>query len=898
MDSGQLNSVSSVERERRSVVIVTAMGLEAEAVTCHLRNLDEVCSASGVVYDCGRFDGGLVQWNVAVAECGIGNAAATHIVHDAVNYLDPDVVLFVGVAGGLKDVDLGDVVVSTKIYGYHAGKAADSFEVRPILEWANTGLEQRARAVCRRKSWIGRIEPRDELPPKQLSAFVGPTAAGEQVVASEKSETYRFLQQNFGDALCVEMEGYGFLSAARFCSTSARVIRGISDFCDDRKSDRDAEGWQPRATANAAAFAVELLFHHQPPASVFHKAMEVPAREAGMQQQTHSPKNREARTEYSIEELKAAIERPAKNLLSREVGPAAWIPRDVERELQRIVGVDKNRLVCVLGSPGSGKTALLAKFSHECVDHGFATLAIKADLTATGVTFEESLKSQCAVDIPVLDAIAIIANENPVIVIIDQLDALAGLVDLHSDRLNEVLSFIDRCVAIPNVWIVCSCREFEYEHDVRFTVLEPQVVSLQLPAWDQVVVQLERNGLQNCNEWPESFRDILRTPQHLSVFLQQYQETGNADVSQSYQHMLDDLWTRSINTGDRREFVYKFTEPLTRSESLWAPAARFEADGAAIDDLISAHVLTRDGLQIGFRHQTLLEHARARLFAKSDESLCQHVLDRQDAILVRPTLWSVLAYLREANPKKYEQELDGLFSSKLRLHVRYLLLDFLGQQRQPTEGEVVHVASRLNDEEDRGRALAAVQGNEAWFRELKGTQLPAAMQWPAESLWPMVLVLRGAWTFCRDDCLSLIERYWLTDSSRDNVIIQALMGLSQWNERAVDIVCRLVPRTEPERHWWVESLAKNVSDDKPDLAPRIVKEALSHSLTRDGVRWTPMVGQRSGVNSGMDSVAGEAPKGPRRRPPVTGKGCACPVSVPARDPRHFINFFVLGSPLA
>lgn len=245
------------------VVILTAIPVEYQAVKVCVEHTKEDIAEDGTIYESGVFRSDGQQWTVVIRETGAGNVPATSAVHLAWERYHPDVMLFCGIAGGRKDVEIGDVVVPDKVYNYHSGRVELDFSARPVTYCPSQAIIERAKLEGQSHDWT-RAEITSERSAKETKVLVKPIASGEELVASRNSDTLERISRHYNDAVAIEMEGYGFLHAAQKCGVKERLlIRGISDLLD-KKQESDRQDCQQLASRNAAAFAFHVLRKFRP----------------------------------------------------------------------------------------------------------------------------------------------------------------------------------------------------------------------------------------------------------------------------------------------------------------------------------------------------------------------------------------------------------------------------------------------------------------------------------------------------------------------------------------------------------------------------------------------------------------------------------------------------------
>ncbi len=221
-----------------------------------LTALEPCQHTGGTLFEVGQLNG--ADCPVAIARTGQGNTASALIAERTIAMFRPKAVLFVGITGALSDdINLGDVVVATKVYAFHGGKDdRDGFLVRPQTWNAPHELEQLAGYIAQTMSWERAATRRAP------AVHLKPIAAGEVILDSLAGSVIELIRRHYNDAVAVDMESGGAALAGHLNhSLPVLSIRGVSDHANGTKRSTDRSGWQYAAARNAALFAAALATH-------------------------------------------------------------------------------------------------------------------------------------------------------------------------------------------------------------------------------------------------------------------------------------------------------------------------------------------------------------------------------------------------------------------------------------------------------------------------------------------------------------------------------------------------------------------------------------------------------------------------------------------------------------
>jgi hypothetical protein len=540
---------------------------------------------------------------------------------------------------------------------------------------------------------------------------------------------------------------------------------------------------------------------------------------------------------FRLIDLPTALQNASAPLLSwpSTLADGTWLHRPELDSLIESLAAETSSTHFLLGDPGCGKSSLLVRLAHERQAAGWCVLGIKADRLPPDLLDRESLAKHLNLDADAGAVLQELAKSVQVLVLIDQVDALADLVVQHSARLRVLLDLVRDLSGVEGVHTVISCRTFEQKHDPALRHLDAIAIRLELPEWSTVLPILTSRGPQ-AELWNQDIQQVLRSPHALDIFLSLLDGGSEPEVLGSFQGLLERQWQSQVlcdTTGGRSATLRHLTKFMADREVLGLPLVQVEDHYANIQALAAAGMLRVDQGpgRVEFRHQTLYEFVRARSFLEESGSLTEAVRAQQGSLRIRPQLWHALGYIRGASPEEYGIEIGRLWSANLRAHLKMLLIEFLGMQSEPMLAERRLVEQTMKDQWFMPRFTGAAVGSRGWFAILSSTHLPGLMALPVEQAQVLLPILRQALHFSADEVVDLVRRHWLHDKDRDILSWQALGGgdvapqVGHW----IDSLVLIAGRTSIAE-WAIGHVAGVVSAAQPAAAPRLVAAWLKRQI--------------------------------------------------------------------
>lgn len=383
-----------------------------------------------------------------------------------------------------------------------------------------------------------------------------------------------------------------------------------------------------------------------------------------------------------------------------------------------------NRLVLLDGIAGMGKSDVLLEFVESLSARNVPHLVFRLD-QATPTRRSDDLGRE--LDLPLSPAVALaaVAQGREATLIIDQLDAVSTTSGRNPQFLECVTEIVRSAHAVPNLRIVLACRTFDFQNDARLRQLvelgkDRTTITVGPFSHTQIQGPLSELGY-SAGAMSDAQLEILRTPLHLALLAEATASAGKPLNFSTPLDLYDVFWRAKHDNLNARlgasywvQVIDQLVDYMSQRQVLCAPAMIVDAWEQYAKAMVSEHVLTRDGHQLAFFHETFFDYVFARRFVPKPVS----VLLAQDQLLFRRAqVRQILAHERQSAPIEYRRDLFYLVREpSVRVHLKDVVVSWLSQVK-PSHEEWSLVEPFLMDEASPlfGRAWRLLLSPE-WFR--------------------------------------------------------------------------------------------------------------------------------------------------------------------------------------
>lgn len=475
----------------------------------------------------------------------------------------------------------------------------------------------------------------------------------------------------------------------------------------------------------------------------------------------------------------------------------------------------------VVGGAGTGKSALLAELYCTLKACGQIVLAIKADMLSPDILDFDDLARDLGMSGDIEQELLLLAVEAPVVLIIDQLDAVSEVMDQSSQRMQVLLRLASRLQEAKGqednklpIHVIVSSRPFEAKFDARFRLLDADELLLSLPPFERISALLGELGI-DAQVVPDSLKETLRTPFALGIYVD-LAKSGLDPADLTAANLLDRWLDKKLPTGAGRAscmaFLRQLAADMTQYESLWRPAAHYDPDySEMLRWAESIGIVIREGASIGFSHQSWLDDFQAKTLRAAEE-LANYAWSRQEGLFARGTILRGLEHMRRVDMASYELAIRLLLPNpKTRRHLRHLVADYLASTDDPGENDIAWVDwMARNDHALANRAFRQVAIRWPRWRSGLLPLLPVLLQ-DEKHRWNATMLLVQEVAEDSNHVMNLVDRYW-SDASHDGDVFSLCERSGIASDRAIDHVRKIFSRT-PLADWAISHYVKTLHEN-------------------------------------------------------------------------------------
>lgn len=341
-------------------------------------------------------------------------------------------------------------------------------------------------------------------------------------------------------------------------------------------------------------------------------------------------------------------------------------------------------LKLLIGEAGVGKTVVIKSLIERLDKDGIKTLSIKADRSnVTDNTYGPLTLQTLQSSIDLLSS-----QQDLVILIIDQIDALSQSLSNDRDKLNLLLDAISslKIESSKPVRIIVSCRKYDLIYDSSLRSLGFDN-ALELGKMSDVDIQSVLNKLspglyERLNQHTKA---LLQKAQLLDMFCRLYAGGHRHTKYQSEIALFDELWLhltndhpQSITSSDVEGFLFSIAKTIKDSETLspyWSPSSK---EYPIMQFLSSEGILRTEGGQVSFFHQSFFDYTSARQYMQSGRSFVSDIENQFQGLEIRSNVKLILDFMRSHSESKYKDVLFNLLHSpRVRPHIKLIALSIV-----------------------------------------------------------------------------------------------------------------------------------------------------------------------------------------------------------------------------